>query len=138
MIFTMMTLGAYADEFTAHPYPVALPVPETVYEPPYFTFTNFCFAWLLHDTSPRWDTEWGVSTGTNLNTTPYTEALFIARRLCQSMGMGVSHTFIYDFMDDANQTFGIVDASLTRSSLTRLCRELCPGYPARCRLGVCL
>src|SRR5207249_5554649 len=40
------------------------------------------------------------------------QALFIARRLCQSMGMGISHTFIYDFKDDTNQTFGIVDAGL--------------------------
>jgi len=110
--FTMMSLGAYADGFTAHPYAVSLPVPESAYEPPYYTFTNFCFGWLLHDTRPRWDTEWGCSTSPS--TTQYIQALFTARRLCQSMGMGVSHTFIYDFKDDANQTFGIVDAVLNQ------------------------
>jgi Cellulase (glycosyl hydrolase family 5) len=110
--FAMMSLGAYADGFTAHPYPVSIGVPETAYEPAYYSFTNFSFAWLLHDSRPRWDTEWGCSTG--MGTTQYTQALFIARRLCQSMGMGVSHTFLYDFKDDPNQTFGIVDGSLNQ------------------------
>jgi hypothetical protein len=110
--FFMMSVGAYADGFTAHPYAVSIGVPETAYEPPYFTFTNFSFAWLLHDTRPRWDTEWGCSTGNGV--TQYTQALFTARRLCQSMGMGVSHTFIYDFKDDPNQTFGIVDDALNQ------------------------
>jgi hypothetical protein len=110
--FTMISYGANADGLTAHPYPVTLPVPETAYEPPYFTFSNFCFGWLLHDTRPRWDTEWGCSTGSSV--TQYTQALFTARRLCQSMGLGVSHTFIYDFKDDPNQTFGIVDTLLNQ------------------------
>src|ERR1700730_13428086 len=108
--FIMMSYGANADGLTAHPYPVALPVPESVYEPAYYTFTNFCFGWLLRDIRPRWDTEWGCSTGVSI--TQYTQALFIARRLCQSLGMEVSHTFIYDFKDDPNQMFGIVDAAL--------------------------
>jgi hypothetical protein len=110
--FTMLTYGVGADGLTAHPYSVALPVPETAYEPPYYTFTDFSFAWILHDTRPRWDTEWGVNTGTS--TTQYTQALFVARRLLQSLGMGISHTFIYDFMDDPNQTFGMVDAAFNQ------------------------
>jgi hypothetical protein len=110
--FVMMSYGANADGLTAHPYAPSLPVPETTYEPPCSTFTNFCHAWVQHDTRPRWDTEWGCSTGGSIN--QYTQALFIARRLCQSMGMGVSHTFIYDFKDDSNQVYGIVDAALNQ------------------------
>jgi hypothetical protein len=110
--FTMLTYGEGADGLTAHPYSFSLPVPEAAYEPPCYTFTDFSFAWLLHDTRSRWGTEWGINTSPS--TTQYTQALFIARRLRQSMGMGVSHTFIYDFMDDPNQTFGIVDAALNQ------------------------
>jgi hypothetical protein len=120
--FALMSLGAYADGFTAHPYPVSVGVPETAYEPSSYTFTNFCFAWLLHDTRPRWDTEWGSSTGSSI--TQYTQALFIARRLCQSMGMGVSHTFIYDFKDDPNQTFGIVDAVLNQKQSYKVVKRI--------------
>jgi hypothetical protein len=110
--FAMLALGANADGFTAHPYPAFLPIPETAFEPPYYRFDNFCFAWLLRDTRARWDTEWGVDT--TAPTTQYTQALFTARRLCLSMGMEVTHTFIYDFKDDTNQLFGLLDASLNQ------------------------
>ncbi|MBV8378608.1 MAG: cellulase family glycosylhydrolase [Verrucomicrobia bacterium] len=120
--FVMMSYGANADGLTAHPYPVALPVPESVYEPSYYTFTNFSFAWLQHDIRPRWDTEWGCSTG--VGTTQYTQALFIARRLCQSLGDGVSHNFIYDFQDDPNQVFGVVDAALNRKQSYQVVQRL--------------
>jgi hypothetical protein len=42
------------------------------------------------------------------------------------MGMGVSHTSIYDFMDDANQTFGIVDASLNQKQSYRVVQRIVP------------
>jgi hypothetical protein len=126
-------LGANADGFTAHPYPVALPVPETVYEPPYFNFTNFSFSWLLQDSRPRWDTEWGVSTGPSV--TQYTQALFIARRLCQSMGMGVSHTFVYDFMDDPNQTFGIVDSVLNQKQAYQVVQRIMSWISGSAQIG---
>jgi hypothetical protein len=133
--FAMISLGAIADGSTAHPYPIGLPVPESAYEPPYFTFANFCLAWVLHDTRPRWDTEWGVATGTNLNTTQYTQALSIARRVCQSMGVGVSHTFNYDFMDDANQTFGIVDASLNQKQSYQAVQRVMPWLTGSVQSG---
>ncbi|MBV8378609.1 MAG: hypothetical protein JO279_16555 [Verrucomicrobia bacterium] len=110
--FTMMSFGVNADGLTAHPYPVALPVPESVDEPPFFTFADFNDAWVQHDIRPRWDTAWGCSTDFGIS--QYSQSLFIGRRLCQSMGMGVSHTFIYDFKDGPNQMFGIVDAALNQ------------------------
>ena len=110
--FTMMSFGVNADGLTAHPYPLSFIVPENVDEPPFSVFADFNNAWVQHDTRPRWDTAWGVSTEFGIS--QYTQALFIARRLCQSMGLGVSHTFLYDFKDGRNQLFGLLDADLNQ------------------------
>jgi hypothetical protein len=110
--FTMMALGVNADGLTAHPYPTSFIVPEYVDEPPFSVFADFSNAWVQHDTRPRWDTAWGVSTEFGIS--EYTQALFIGRRLCLSLGMGVSHTFLYDFMDDQSQVFGLLDAGLNQ------------------------
>jgi len=120
--FDMMSYGANADGLTAHPYPPSFIVPENVYEPPFFTFADFNNAWIQHDPRPRWDTEWGCSTDFGIS--EYTQALFIGRRLCESMGMAVSHTFIYDFKDDRNQVFGIVDAALNQKQSYKVVKRI--------------
>jgi hypothetical protein len=51
------------------------------------------------------------------------------------MGMGVSHTFIYDFLDDANQTFGIVAASLNQKQSYQVVQRIMPWLAGSVQTG---
>jgi hypothetical protein len=58
-----------------------------------------------------WHTEWGYSTVLanpekhQRELSPDTQAVYILRRILQSEGIGVEHTFIYDFKDEGTDPF---------------------------------
>jgi hypothetical protein len=74
-------------------------------------------------TEKLWHTEWGYSTVQAKPGKPgvseETQAVYILRRLLESEGAGVEHTFIYDFRDDGvdpysnEQNFGLVHNNLS-------------------------
>jgi hypothetical protein len=63
-----------------------------------------------------WHTEWGYATEHAKPGKPgmseETQAAYIMRRLLESEAVGVEHTFIYDFKDDA-ESFGLVKNDLS-------------------------
>ena len=71
-------------------------------------------------TEKLWHTEWGYSTveakpeKRQRTLSQETQAVYIVRRILQSDGVGVEHTFIYDFKDDGTdpysdyENFGLV------------------------------
>jgi hypothetical protein len=66
-------------------------------------------------TEKLWHTEWGYSTVRarpekhQPGLSEETQAVYILRRLLQSVGIGVEHTFIYDFKDDGTDPFSDYD-----------------------------
>jgi hypothetical protein len=74
-------------------------------------------------TEKLWHTEWGYSTARAKPDKPgmseETQAVYILRRLLESVAVGVEHTFIYDFKDDGadpyshEQNFGLIHNNLT-------------------------
>jgi hypothetical protein len=54
---------------------------------------------------PKWETEWGVGTSAPLTTAG--QANFVARRLLQEAGLGIEHTFIYEFKDNGTELYGV-------------------------------
>lgn len=118
---TMLQLGpVQADGLTSHPYPPSAIIPENVYEPPDTTFVQFLKDFRAADPRPQWHTEWGAATcqGDGWDISEYQQNVFCVRRLCESMGMGVNHTFFYDLRDeDFNRSScysqsGIFDAQM--------------------------
>jgi len=74
-------------------------------------------------TDKLWHTEWGYSTARAKPDKPgmpeETHAVYILRRLLESLATGVEHTFIYDFKDDGadpysrEQNFGLIHNNLS-------------------------
>ncbi len=74
-------------------------------------------------TEKLWHTEWGYSSVQAKPGKPgmseETQAVYILRRLLESEGTGVEHTFIYDFKDDGvdpyshEQNFGLIHNNLS-------------------------
>jgi hypothetical protein len=59
-------------------------------------------------TEKLWHTEWGYATAPAKDGVPEeTQAVYILRRLLESEGIGVEHTFVYDFKDDG-ENFGLI------------------------------
>jgi hypothetical protein len=53
----------------------------------------------------KWETEWGVGTTATFNNTH--QANFIARRLLQEAGLGIEHSFVYEFLDNGTEHYGV-------------------------------
>jgi hypothetical protein len=74
-------------------------------------------------TEKLWHTEWGYSTERSKSGKPVisedTQAIYILRRVLESEGIGVDHTFVYDFKDDGadpysnEQNFGLIHNDLS-------------------------
>jgi hypothetical protein len=60
---------------------------------------------------PKWETEWGVGTTSTFTNT--NQAEFIARRLLQESGLGVEHSFIYEFEDNGSELYGVDSSNPT-------------------------
>src|SRR5258708_32117882 len=59
----------------------------------------------------KWETEWGISTTSTFTNT--NQADFIARRLLQESGLGVEHSFIYEFQDNGPELYGVDSSNPT-------------------------
>lgn len=100
---SLLAMGIQADGVTYHPYPAEnADPPETVHEPPYTEYLPWVQAVQVATPLPLWETGWGIATYNDLS--EYNQAMFDARRLLESLGLGVAHTFIYDAKDENNNT----------------------------------
>src|SRR5258708_19463571 len=59
----------------------------------------------------KWETEWGISTTSTFTNT--NQADFIARRLLEESGLGVEHSFIYEFQDNGPELYGVDSSNPT-------------------------
>jgi hypothetical protein len=140
--FRMIALGVApeVDGLTDHPYSNANQIPELIpygatpvmlmrdgiaTADPQGTFTSQVSMFRAQankcgSTEKLWHTEWGYSTveakpeKRQRTLSQDTQAVYIVRRILQSYGIGIEHTFIYDFKDDGNdpysdyENFGLV------------------------------
>jgi hypothetical protein len=114
---SLLARGIQADGVTYHPYPAGnADPPETVQEPPYTEYLTWVQAVQVATKLPLWETGWGIPTYDEVS--EYNQAMFDSRRLLESLGLGVAHTFIYDAKDENDDVtipdgmFGALRASL--------------------------
>jgi hypothetical protein len=105
-IFSMLALGTTINGVVYHPYPNSNFIPETTYEWQYLDYGSWVQALVGKTPLPKWETEWGMGTWGSFNQT--NQAVFIARRLLQESGLGVEHSFIYEFADNGSEPYGVV------------------------------
>jgi hypothetical protein len=141
--FRMIALGLVpqVDGLTDHPYGRDIPEVVPYADNPYFLLrdgiatadANGTFASQVSmfraqakkygATEKLWHTEWGYSTERSKAGKPVisedAQAVYILRRLLESEGIGVEHTFVYDFKDDGadpysnEQNFGLIHNDLS-------------------------
>jgi hypothetical protein len=99
-ILNMLAIGGQPDGVDYHPYTNPDNYPEGVYEPSYFSYSSWIAALQAKTKLPRWETEFNDG-GPN-GVSEYFECNWLARRLMESVGLGVAHAFIYDFTDSGN------------------------------------
>ncbi len=102
-ILNMISMGGAVDGVVYHPYDSGNNIPETTYEPIYTNYANWVATLRAATSMPIYETERNGSL-TGGNTAEYWMACWNARRLLQSSGLGVEHSFIYDFADSSNQS----------------------------------
>jgi hypothetical protein len=110
-IFNMLARGTTMDGVVYHPYSFSSFVPETTYEWQWLDYASWIAAIDAKTTFPKWETEWGVGTSTAFTNT--NQADFIARRLLQAAGLGLEHTFIYEFQDNGSEHYGVDSSNPT-------------------------
>jgi hypothetical protein len=105
-IFNMLALGTTMNGVVYHPYPNGNFIPETTYEWQYLDYGSWIQALDSKTRLPKWETEWGIGTWppTFIQTN---QAEFLARRLLQAAGLGVEHSFIYEFADNGAEPYGV-------------------------------
>jgi hypothetical protein len=104
-IFNMLAAGTTMNGVVYHPYANGGRVPETTYEWQYVDYGSWIQALTLKTALPKWETEWGI--GTSATFTITNQANFIARRLLHESGLGVEHAFIYEFLDNGTEYYGV-------------------------------
>jgi hypothetical protein len=104
-IFDMLAMGTTMNGVVYHPYQFASCIPETVYEWQWLDYGSWIAALSAKIKLPKWETEWGI--GTTAAFTNNNQANFIARRLLQAAGLGVEHSFVYEFMDNGTEHYGV-------------------------------
>jgi hypothetical protein len=114
---SLLAMGIQADGVTYSPYPAGnADPPETVNQPPYTQYVSWVQALRVATTLPLWETQWGISTYDAIS--EYNQAMFDARRVLESLGLGITHTFINGAKDGNNVTtsptsmYGALRASL--------------------------
>jgi hypothetical protein len=110
-VFNMLAQGTNMDGVVYHPYFNTSFLTETTYEWEWLDYGSWIAAIDAKTTLPKWETEWGV--GTSAAFTNANQADFIARRLLQAAGLGVEHTFIYEFQDNGTELYGINSSNPT-------------------------
>jgi hypothetical protein len=104
-IFNMLAMGTTMNGVVYHPYPNGNFIPETTYEWQYLDYGSWIQALDSRTTLPKWETEWGIGTWSTFTQT--NQAVFLARRLLQEAGLGVEHSFIYEFADNGTEPYGV-------------------------------
>jgi hypothetical protein len=104
-IFNMLDMGTAMNGVAYHPYHYTNSIPETVYEWQWLDYGSWITAISTKTKLPKWETEWGV--GTTATFTNTHQANYIARRLLQEAGLGVEHSFIYEFVDNGAEHYGV-------------------------------
>jgi len=104
-IFNMLAMGTTMNGVVYHPYANGNFIPETTYEWQYLDYGGWIQALDSKTRLPKWETEWG--TGTWSTFTQTNQAEFLARRLLQEAGLGVEHSFIYEFADNGPEPYGV-------------------------------
>jgi hypothetical protein len=104
-IFNMLAMGTTMNGLAYHPYANGNFIPETTYEWQYLDYGSWIQALDSKTTLPKWETEWGIGTWSTFIQT--NQAEFLARRLLQEAGLGVEHSFIYEFADNGPEPYGV-------------------------------
>jgi hypothetical protein len=110
-IFDMLAKGTTMNGVVYHPYDFVNCIPETTYEWEWLDYGSWIQAINAQTKLPKWETEWG--TGTTAAFTNTDQADFIARRLLQESGLGVEHSFIYEFEDNGPEHYGVDSSNPT-------------------------
>jgi hypothetical protein len=111
-IFDMLAMGATMDGVVYHPYGNGSGfIPETTYEWEWRVYAPWIQALSSQTRLPKWETEWGI--GTTSTFTNEDQADFIARRLLEESGLGVEHSFIYEFQDNGPELYGVDSSNPT-------------------------
>jgi hypothetical protein len=110
-IFDMLAQGTKMDGVAYHPYFFTSFIPETAYEWQWLDYASWIAAINAKTKLPKWETEWGL--GTSAAFSNIHQADFIARRLLQAAGLGVEHTFIYEFQDNGSEHYGVASSNPT-------------------------
>jgi len=104
-IFNMLAMGTTMNGVVYHPYPNGNFIPETTYEWQYLDYGSWIQVLDSKTRLPKWETEWGIGTWPTFIQT--NQAEFLARRLLQAAGLGVEHSFIYEFADNGAEPYGV-------------------------------
>jgi hypothetical protein len=111
-IFDMLAMGTTMNGVVYHPYGNGAGfIPETTYEWEWRVYAPWIQALSAETSLPKWETEWGI--GTTSTFTNENQADFIARRLLEEAGLGVDHSFIYEFQDNGPELYGVDSANPT-------------------------
>jgi hypothetical protein len=110
-IFNMLAKGTTMNGVVYHPYFYVNCIPETTYEWEWLDYGSWIQAIDAQTKLPKWETEWGV--GTTETFTNTNQADFLARRLLQESGLGVEHSFIYEFEDNGPELYGVDSSNPT-------------------------
>jgi hypothetical protein len=111
-IFDMLAMGTTMNGVVYHPYGDGYGfIPETTYEWEWRNYGAWIQALSSKTQLPKWETEWGI--GTTSTFTNANQADFIARRLLEEAGLGVRHSFIYEFQDNGPELYGVDSSNPT-------------------------
>jgi hypothetical protein len=111
-IFDMLAMGTTMDGVVYHPYGNGYGfIPESTYEWEWRDYGTWIQVLSSKTKLPKWETEWGI--GTTPTFTNADQAEFIARRLLEESGLGVDHSFIYEFQDNGTELYGVASSNPT-------------------------
>jgi hypothetical protein len=111
-ITDMLAMGTSMDGGVYHPYGNGYGfIPESTYEWEWRDYGTWVQVLSSKTKLPKWETEWGIGTTSTFTNT--NQAEFIARRLLEAGGLGVDHTFIYEFQDNGTELYGVASSNPT-------------------------
>jgi len=111
-IFNMLDKNPKIDGVVYHPYAYDANTPETTYEWEYLDYGKWIQAIGSHTRLPKWETEWGGWGNPNSTTSNLlAQSKFISRRFLQTAGLGIQHSFVYEYQDNGSELFGVTYAN---------------------------